>query len=290
MSARITSAFLILLGLTTALPGCTSTIKRMESAEASGGTPFTQALTEEYRAFVAHEKEEDGDWSGARHFARKGLEAAEGEVVLPEEPTNVAESSAEGLTEGRSRMMTAFDGGARNDKPAVAARAQRAYDCWVHEAQEVHAANGRIDDEHVAACRDEFRAALAELEVKPVAEAQPAVVPAAPAPSTYTVLFDLNKADITGAGKAVIDEVLADAAKQTTVNISATGYADRSGSEDYNLALSLRRADAVREALINGGISAESITVSGRGEAEPAVPTPDGVPEQANRRVEIILQ
>jgi OOP family OmpA-OmpF porin len=104
------------------------------------------------------------------------------------------------------------------------------------------------------------------------------------------VLFDWDKSNINPAGQAVIDQVLADARKMGTVNISATGHADRSGPEDYNMALSLRRADSVREALIKGGIPADAITVAGRGESEPAVPTPDGVREQANRRVEIILQ
>ena len=74
------------------------------------------------------------------------------------------------------------------------------------------------------------------------------------------------------------------------MNISATGYADLSGSEEYNQKLSLQRADAVRDYLIKGGVPAERITVAGRGEADPAVPTANGVREQANRRVEIILQ
>jgi OOP family OmpA-OmpF porin len=88
----------------------------------------------------------------------------------------------------------------------------------------------------------------------------------------------------------VIDQVLADAAATGAVGISATGHADRAGAEEYNMALSLRRADTVREALIAGGIDANTITVAGRGESEPAVPTADGVREQANRRVEIVIQ
>jgi hypothetical protein len=62
-----------------------------------------------------------------------------------------------------------------------------------------------------------------------------------------------------------------------------------SSSSSDSMALSLRRADAVRAALIVGGISPDAITVAGRGESEPAVPTPDGVKEQVNRRVEIIV-
>ena len=134
--------------------------------------------------------------------------------------------------------------------------------------------------------------AVGELEAKPQAEAAPAPqAPApAPAPSTYTVLFHWNRAEVNTAGTSVLDRVLADAkSKSATTNISATGYADSSGSEDYNQKLSLKRADTIREYLIKGGMPAEQITVSGRGEAD-AVPTAENTREPANRRVEIILQ
>jgi len=52
-------------------------------------------------------------------------------------------------------------------------------------------------------------------------------------------------------------------------HIAVTGYADRAGPEDYNMALSRRRAQAGRNALVAGGISADRITIAGRGEAEP---------------------
>jgi OOP family OmpA-OmpF porin len=267
----------MLFGLAAAVSGCASNIKQMEEVQASGGTPFTQALTEEYRSFVAHEKDER-DWSAADYFAIKGLAAAGGQVVLPEEVGDVGEHGS-ALTDARGRLMAALDGGARDSNPQVAARAQRAFDCWNHEAEEDNWYDA-ITDEHVKPCRDEFEAAMAQLQ-PPVQQV---------APGTYIVLFDFDRSNINTAGQAVIDQVLADAARMGTVNISATGHADRSGSEDYNMALSLRRADSVREALIAGGVSPDAITVAGRGESEPAVPTPDGVKEQANRRVEIVLQ
>jgi len=71
---------------------------------------------------------------------------------------------------------------------------------------------------------------------------------------------------------------------------AVTGHADRAGSEAYNMELSLRRANAVRAALVARGVSPDSITVAGRGETEPDVPTADGVEEQVNRRVRIIPQ
>ena len=71
---------------------------------------------------------------------------------------------------------------------------------------------------------------------------------------------------------------------------AVTGCADRAGSDSYNMELSLRRANAVRAGLVARGVSPDSITVVGRGETEPAVPTADGVKEQANRLVRIIPQ
>ena len=265
------------LGAVGLLAGCASNIKQMEEVQATGGTPFTQALTEEYRSFVAHEKDER-DWTAADYFAIKGLAAAGGQVVLPEEVGDVGEHQ-HALTDGRARLMAALDGGARDSNPQVAARAQRAFDCWNHEAEEDNWYES-ITDDHVKPCRDEFEAAMAQLTPPTMAAA----------PNEYIVLFDFDKSNINKAGQAVLNQVLADAAKAGGVKISATGHADRSGSEDYNMALSLRRADSVREALIAAGVSADAITVAGRGESEPAVPTADGVKEQANRRVVIVLQ
>ena len=266
------------LGAVGLLSGCATNIKQMEEVQATGGTPFTQALTEEYRSFVAHEKDER-DWSAADYFAVKGLAAAGGQVVLPENVGDVGDHQGE-LTDARAKLMAALDGGARDSNPQVAARAQRAFDCWNHEAEEDNWYES-ITDDHVKPCRDEFNAAMAQLAPPPMQAANP---------NQYVVLFDFDKSNINKAGKAVIEQVLADAAKMGNVSISATGHADRAGPEDYNMALSLRRADSVREALIAGGVSADKITVAGRGESEPAVPTPDGVKEQANRRVVIILQ
>jgi OOP family OmpA-OmpF porin len=262
-----------MLGL---LAGCATEIQQMREVQPTGGTPFTQALTEEYRQFVISEADEMYDWPDADHFARKGLAAAGGEVVLPEELAgwDLPANKVDELAAARTRLLTALDGGARDSNPAVAARAQVRFDCWVEQQEENHQAD------HIAACRDDFLKAMEELEPKPLQVA----------PNTYIVLFDFDRSNINNAGHAVLDQVLAEAAKTGGVRISATGHADRSGPEDYNMALSLRRADSVREALIAGGVAADAITVAGRGESEPAVPTPDGVKEQANRRVEIVLQ
>lgn len=260
------------------LAGCASDISQMRDVQPAGGTPFTQALTEEYRQLTTFEADEMRDWVDANHFARKGLAAANGDIVLPEELGiwDLPPEKVDELAAARGRLMRALDAGARDSNPQVAAKAQGRFDCWVEQQEE------NFQSEHINACRDEFLKAMEELEGK--------VVDGGEQPNTYIVYFDFNRSNINADAQAVIDKILADVAGKGSVNISATGHADRSGSEDYNMALSLRRADAVRDALLAGGISGDSITVAGRGESEPAVPTADGVKEQKNRRVEVIIQ
>jgi outer membrane protein OmpA-like peptidoglycan-associated protein len=56
------------------------------------------------------------------------------------------------------------------------------------------------------------------------------------------------------------------------------------------MALSLRRANAVKNALVRAGVRESDISVVGLGESQPLVPTADGVREAQNRRVEIVIR
>ncbi|MEY3731860.1 MAG: hypothetical protein RLZZ57_2616 [Pseudomonadota bacterium] len=121
--------------------------------------------------------------------------------------------------------------------------------------------------------------------------AAPTVVSAAPitAARTYLVFFDWNKADLTDRAK----QILGDAASgrgQGVTRIEVNGYTDRSGSDHYNQGLSERRANAVAAELVRRGVPRNEIVTRGFGEANPLIPTADGVREPQNRRVEIILR
>jgi len=110
--------------------------------------------------------------------------------------------------------------------------------------------------------------------------------------STCIVPFDFDSARITPKGRAVIDLVLTFGAKygfSCSPVLSVSGHADRAGSEEYNMALSLRRAEAVRDALAAGGYVKDELIVGKRGETESLVETPDGVPNAENRYVVIVV-
>jgi outer membrane protein OmpA-like peptidoglycan-associated protein len=109
------------------------------------------------------------------------------------------------------------------------------------------------------------------------------------APS-FMVFFDWDRSNLSQQALNTIKQA-ADQFKATgKARITATGHADRSGPEDYNMALSLRRANAVKDALVRDGVPPMAISVIGKGETQPLVPTADGVREPQNRRVEIVLQ
>lgn len=264
------------------LTGCIGhDIEAMRNAEPTGSA-FTRALAEEYRQITIFEADEMYDWRDAGYFARKGLRAAGGEVVEPEELANwnLPSDKTDELTSARTRLVDLLNAGAREKVPAEAAHAQGRFDCWIEQQEENH------QPDHIAACRDEFYAALAALEdaMKPAAAAP---APPAAVPEQYVVFFAFDSAILTAEAETVIDDAVA---AGSGAEFSVTGHTDRAGSEDYNDRLSIRRAEAVRDALVARGVSEGNISLAGRGESEPAVATPDGVAEQANRRVVIIIQ
>jgi outer membrane protein OmpA-like peptidoglycan-associated protein len=113
--------------------------------------------------------------------------------------------------------------------------------------------------------------------------------PPAMAKKSFIVFFDFDKSNITSAAQTTINDAVAAAKAGHSAQVTLTGHTDRSGSEQYNLALSLRRAEAVKANMIRQGIPASSIVVIGKGESQPLVPTADGVREPQNRRVEIVI-
>jgi hypothetical protein len=106
----------------------------------------------------------------------------------------------------------------------------------------------------------------------------------------YLVTFGLDQTTLTQEDRRVITQAADDYRRTGSARITVTGYTDTSGSANYNLGLSQRRAEIVAEQLEAEGVPATSIVTVGRGEENLLVPTADGVSEPRNRRVEIVVQ
>lgn len=118
---------------------------------------------------------------------------------------------------------------------------------------------------------------------------------AAPAPAAamkpqaeYLVFFDWNKSNITPAADRVIGDAVGAIGKGAGAKVHVVGHTDSSGSPAYNQKLSLRRADAVKKALVAKGVPAAGVTTEGKGESQLLVKTGPNVREPSNRRAQIL--
>lgn len=289
-----------LAGILMLAAGCTTDLQKAQRMQAQGGTDFSRSQAGTYLAMSENQWQGQVDFSGSEHFARKSMRAARGEAVAPDVPGEkgfVPVKLGNELLAARQRLAGVLQNNATTRNPTLAARAQGAFDCWVDEAADpIFAVEGEWLNSKVQNCRRDFESAMTELEgARPAAAAPaPAASPAPAAPvradQSFLVFFDFDRSNLTPEATGVIRRAAELARRGGTARIVITGHADRSGSDAYNMALSQRRANAVRDALVRDGVPGNRISTTARGEAQPLVPTPDGAREPQNRRAEIVIQ
>ncbi len=111
-----------------------------------------------------------------------------------------------------------------------------------------------------------------------------------PQPKGFNVYFDSGSARISPESSGVVAEVLGEVQRRDSRDISLNGHTDRVGDRASNMALSLRRADTVKELLLQAGIVQDYIQMEYYGESKPVIPTEDNVDEPLNRRVEVVVR
>ncbi|MFH1217505.1 MAG: OmpA family protein [Pseudomonadota bacterium] len=103
------------------------------------------------------------------------------------------------------------------------------------------------------------------------------------------VLFDTGKSDLKPSAYANIDKLVAFLKKYPERKVQVEGFTDSVGTENYNLGLSINRAEAVRNALYAQGIEGNRVQFRGYGEMYPVASNDNATGRQLNRRVEIII-
>ena len=106
----------------------------------------------------------------------------------------------------------------------------------------------------------------------------------------FTLLFMPGGAQLTPESSAALADVLARATERPGGEVIIIGHTDRVGSVESNDTLSLQRAQAVRQLVIDRGFDPNRVEAVGRGEREPVVQTADEVEEPKNRRAEIVVR
>lgn len=116
--------------------------------------------------------------------------------------------------------------------------------------------------------------------------------PALPPPSKHKIVlrgvrFDFDKANIRPDARAILDEAVHTLKSEGEVDVVVEGHTDSRGTEAYNLKLSQRRADAVRQYLAGHGVDPKRLTVEAYGESRPVANNDTEEGRAQNRRVEL---
>ena len=102
--------------------------------------------------------------------------------------------------------------------------------------------------------------------------------------------FDFDRAVVREDVKKRLSRVIQLLKEMPEVDVQIVGYTDDIGSAEYNRALSLRRAESVRDYIVTRGVDGARLSVAGRGKTDPLVPNATREGRAVNRRVEFVVQ
>ena len=109
-------------------------------------------------------------------------------------------------------------------------------------------------------------------------------------PAIFTIFFNIGTTEVDPGSAETLRSAIAAARVTTHADISVIGHSDATGSDSDNLTLSLRRAQLVRNALLDEGIPAGLVELGYHGSKNPLIATPPGLAEPRNRRVELTIR
>jgi outer membrane protein OmpA-like peptidoglycan-associated protein len=228
--------------------------------------PFHRTLAREYLAYAHYKAAIEGDQIDARHFADKGLRAAEAQPVEPEELERwfaFERGERRDLSLWRIRLELALEKHRAGPRAVAAALALARYDCWVDRAAE-HARPAEA-----AKCRGEFIDAMREIEET------------AARSETVAIRFGYDRLSLGAEEHAKIARA-AHEALERNATISVSALASPRGKLAVEARQAWRRAETVAEALAALGVPAERIRMVQRASLA-------NENEAGLRRVDIVL-
>lgn len=103
------------------------------------------------------------------------------------------------------------------------------------------------------------------------------------------LLFAVDKAELSAEARANLVKMAGVLKKYEKTDVLLEGHTDNTGSDDYNMGLSERRAEAVARFLSANGVNGDRFTVVGYGESQPIASNEDSSGRAMNRRVEVAI-
>lgn len=259
-------------------------VTRYAAAEA---TRAQQALR---RAEAAALSERGRDEVAHRSYVAQQLAAAavaHADARNAEQRLQQANSARERIIlEARTRDATAAQSQAQRAQQEAQQAQQQAQQAE-QQAQQAQQAQRQVSAAQMAAAEQERRAQELQRQLQEFSTKQ------TDRGSVVTlgsdVLFDFNKAELRPGARRSVQRLAEVLQQHPDRKVTVEGFTDSTGSAEYNMELSRRRAEAVRDALAREGVPEENIEVTPHGQDYPVADNATATGRQMNRRVEIII-
>ncbi len=275
------------------LAGCSVAYKELTELDDKKPVNFQGYLYKEYKDKAIFEAEEMHDWNTAKLYSEKALKSLQTDNIYPELVSywKIPKNNIQEIILAHENLMEIYSNAKLND-PSNLAKAIVSLDCWSEQQEE----NWQTWD--IKECKENFLNSM-HIIYKNISDNNN---------KTKNKLFEKNNAAILTENKdnefVQIIYFDFDQTKLSDVSINniinflmeykndineylIIGHTDTKGSKNYNINLSIERANVVKNILIENKIDQSKIKILGEGENSLAIKTPDDTKHPANRRVEI---
>ena len=283
------------------LTGCSASYKELSTMETKKPSNFQEHLLSEYKKRATFEAEEMHDWNSAKLYSEKALMSLETDEIYPEKISywKLPEENINEIKIAYDNLMTIYKDAKKIDSFNLA-KAISSLDCWSEQQEE----NWQTWD--INSCKNDFLKAMHNIyekistqkndqenankkdnNLKNETKNEVTVVTKNENKELMQIIyFDFDQFNLSEVSKDKIRKFLNNYGNVINEYL-VVGHTDTKGTNKYNLSLSIKRAEVVKEILLNYGIQQSKIKILGKGEESLAVDTPDDTKQPANRRVEI---
>ena len=272
--------------------GCSTAYEQVKEIDASDPKTFQQYLFKNYQIKASFEAKEMHDWNSAKLYSEKALKAQRGELIYPEKISywKIPVDKMIDIKASYSNLLSIYEEALLTD-PQNLAKAISSLDCWAEQEEE------KWQTWDIEICKNDFHSSMHEIyenissknnkkEEKNI-ESNIAVVTQNENKEIMQIIyFDFNNFSLSNVSKNTLINFL-NKNKNNLSRYIILGHTDTKGTKSYNMNLSFKRAETVKEILLNEGISEKNVSILGKGENQLAVTTPDETKHPANRRAEI---
>ena len=274
------------------LMACSAAYEQVKNIDTIKANTFHQHLFNNYLEKATYEAEKMHDWNSAKLYSEKALRAQQGENIYPEKTSywKLPLNRSKDIQSGYNNLLSIYDETMLID-PKSLAKAISSLDCWAEQEEE------KWQTWDIEKCKDDFHSVMHKIydnilnakNKKQITknESNVTIVTQNDKKEVMQIIyFDFDDTKLSDIAKISLINFL-DKNKNNLSRYIILGHTDTKGSKLYNLSLSHKRAETIKEILLNEGISEKNVSILGKGENQLAVSTPDNTKHPANRRAEI---